>query len=61
MLEAFSGESIGVIAQQVAEVLPEAVETKDSGYLGVDYSQLVPLLIEAIKELRAEVEVLKNK
>jgi hypothetical protein len=51
----------GVIAQQIAEVLPEAVETKDSGYLGVDYTQIVPLLIEAVKELRAEVEALKNR
>lgn len=50
----------GVIAQQVEQALPEAVETKDSGYLGVDYTQLVPLLIEAIKELRAEIEQLKK-
>jgi hypothetical protein len=51
---------IGVSAQQVQEVLPEAVEEGEDGYLGVKYDKLVPLLIESIKELRAEVEELKS-
>ncbi len=46
---------IGVIAQEVREVIPEVVkETEDVNgekYLSVDYSKLVPVLIEAIKEL----------
>ena len=50
---------IGVSAQQVQEVLPEAVTEGSDGYLGVKYDKLVPLLIESIKELRAEVEELK--
>ena len=52
--------SVGVIAQQVKEVLPEAVKQKESGFLGVDYTQLVPLLIEAIKDLKLQVDELKK-
>lgn len=52
--------SVGVIAQQVNEVLPEAVKQKDSGFLGVDYTQLIPLLIEAVKDLKSQVDELKK-
>ena len=51
----------GVIAQQVQKVLPEIISVRDNGYLAVAYEKLVPLLIEAIKELSAEVEELKGK
>ena len=50
----------GIIAQQIREVLPEAVAERDDGTLAVRYEQLVPLLIEAIKELKAEVDLLKK-
>ena len=50
----------GVSAQQVQKVLPEAVEEGNNGYLGVKYDKLVPLLIESIKELKAEIEELKS-
>jgi Chaperone of endosialidase len=42
---------IGLLAQQVQSVVPEAVSASGDGYLAVDYSRLVPLLIEAIKEI----------
>ena len=51
----------GVIAQQIQSVLPEAIMTRDTGYLAVRYEKLIPLLIEAIKELKAEVDELKKK
>jgi hypothetical protein len=55
------GNDVGVIAQEVLEVLPEAVTTRDNGYLAVDYHKIVPLLVEAIKELSAKVENLEQK
>ena len=54
------GHDVGVIAQEVLKVLPEAVTTRDNGYLAVDYQRIVPLLVEAIKELSAKVERLEN-
>ena len=44
------GRQMGLIAQNVETIVPEAVNEKD-GYKGVDYAKLVPLLIESIKEL----------
>ena len=55
------GHDVGVIAQEVEEVLPEVVTTRDSGYKAVKYEKLVPLLIESIKELKKEINGLKTK
>jgi hypothetical protein len=52
---------MGVIAQEVEEVIPEVVTTKDSdGHKAVAYGNMVGVLIEAVKELTAEVEELKK-
>ena len=51
----------GVIAQQVQKVLPEVVSEDKNGYLNVDYGGIVPLLLEAIKELESRVNELENK
>lgn len=56
-----TNRQVGVIAQEIKEILPEAVTERDNGYLAVQYERLVPLLIEAIKELKEEVNSLKNK
>jgi hypothetical protein len=52
--------SSGVIAQEIQEIAPELVNESD-GTLGVAYGNISGYLIEAIKELKAEIEGLKNK
>lgn len=47
---------IGVIAQELAAVVPEAVQANDDGLLSVAYGNLVGLLIEAVKELAGMIE-----
>lgn len=52
---------IGVIAQEVEEVVPELVSTNEEGYKSVAYANTVALLIEAVKEQQAQIEELKAK
>lgn len=52
---------VGIIAQEVNEILPEVVTERDNGYLAVKYEKMVPLLIEAIKELSAKVDSLTEE
>ena len=67
------GRDIGVLAQEIEKVIPEAVslapidrneddESKSGkNYLTVNYEKIIPLLIQSIKELKAEIDILKNK
>jgi hypothetical protein len=55
------GHDVGVIAQEVEKILPEIVTTRDNGYMAVKYEKIVPLLIEAIKELSEQVKDLREK
>jgi hypothetical protein len=52
--------SVGVMADEVAKIVPTAVTEHQTGHLTVDYTKLIPLLIEGLKELRAEVKELRN-
>lgn len=56
-----TGYEYGLIAQNVKEEFPEMVSEGDDGYLTVDYIQLIPIIIESIKELKNEIDNLKNK
>lgn len=47
--------SMGVIAQEVQQIVPEVIATEGK-YLGVAYSNLIGILIEAIKELKEKIE-----
>lgn len=55
------GTQIGVIAQDVEKVVPEVVSTGEDGYKSVSYQNLVPLLIEAMKEQQKQIEELKKE
>ena len=59
--DSYKGHDVGVIAQEVEEVLPEAIVDRENGYKAVRYERIIPLLIESIKELKARVEELENK
>lgn len=56
-----SGHDIGVIAQEVEKVVPEAVRQYPDGWKGVDYIKLVPLLIESVKHLNRRVIQLESQ
>jgi hypothetical protein len=49
------------MAQEIEEVLPEVVITRDNGYKAVKYEKIVPLLIQCIKELKDEIRDLKSQ
>ena len=57
---------IGFIAQEVKEVIPEIIteipnfEDENNNYLGVDYSKVVPVLVESVKEQQEEINSLKQ-
>jgi hypothetical protein len=54
---------IGLLAQDVAKVLPELVKMSDDsdGTLSVNYQGLIPVLINAIKEQQKEIKAIRNR
>jgi hypothetical protein len=56
-----NAQNYGLIAQDVEQVLPELVSTDSDGYKAIDYSKLPLLTIQAMKELKAENNTLKQR
>jgi hypothetical protein len=54
------GHDVGVIAQEIELVIPEAVQTRESGMKAVQYDKIIPLLIECIKDQQKQIEELKQ-
>jgi hypothetical protein len=55
------GDQLGLIAQDLKAVFPELVKEDGDGYLAVNYQGVIPVLVEAIKELSVEVKQLRTK
>ena len=58
-IHSHKGNDIGVIAQEVEEVLPILVTTREHGYKAVQYEKIVALLIEGMKEQQLQIEQLR--
>lgn len=56
-----SGRQYGFIAQEVEKIIPEVVGTDNEGWKSIEYSHLVPVLLEAIKEQQAMIASLKKE
>ena len=54
-------ERYGFLAQNVKEVFPQLVHTDKDGYMYVDYIGLIPILVQSINELRAELAAVKSE
>jgi hypothetical protein len=52
-------EDIGLIAQEVEKVFPQAVKTLENGVKVIDYNKFIALIIKAIKEIKEEIDNLK--
>ena len=61
MLGVDNGRQVGVIAQEIEQILPEAVYKDQNGHLGVRYTNLIPLLIEGFKQQQKEIQLLKRQ
>ena len=58
--DVYKGKDYGVVAQEIEEIMPEIVDNRWDGYKAVKYEKIAPLLIEAIKELKQEIDELKK-
>ena len=54
-------KSYGVSAQEIEKVLPEIVNTRNDGFKGVNYLNLIAFLIEAVKDLKKDINEIKNQ
>jgi hypothetical protein len=54
-------EYVGVISQEVEAVIPEAVDKNENGYLMINNDPIIWAMVNALKELKAENETLKQR
>lgn len=54
-------KSVGFVAQQIQKILPEVVSEDNNGYLGVNYSGVTAVLVEAIREQSSIISDLENR
>jgi len=57
----YTRDNIGLSAQEVQLVFPELVTENNDGYLNLNYIGLIPVLVEALKEQNAEIELLRKE
>ncbi|MDR0799550.1 MAG: tail fiber domain-containing protein, partial [Dysgonamonadaceae bacterium] len=59
--QAFQNKHYGLIAQELQKLYPDLVYTiSDQGYLGINYTEIIPMLIQSIQELNKKIEVLEQ-
>lgn len=56
----YKKKHFGLVAQDLQKIYPDLVYEEDNGYLAINYMELIPLLIQSIKELKAEVDQLSS-
>jgi len=57
----YNGKDIGLIAQQVEQIIPTAVRQGKKGYLTIEYRKVIPLLVAAIREKQQKINELNLK
>lgn len=57
----FTKKHFGLIAQDLQKLYPDLVYEDTEGYLSINYTGIIPLLIASIKELNDEINILKGK
>lgn len=59
--EKYTKDRIGLIAQELQLTFPEVVKEDKRGYLRVDYTQLIPILVQAIRQQQKQIEALESR
>jgi hypothetical protein len=59
--QAMSNLQYGFIAQELQDVFPELVTKREDGILGIRYTELIPVLVQVIKEQQEEIDALSKR
>jgi len=59
--EVFIKRKYGFIAQELQDVFPDLVYTLQDGTLGVDYTGMIPVIVQVLQEQRKEIEALRKR